>query len=110
VQGPVKAYPLCIHSFRYSPVENVHHGIVCGACPGCLQQGKEIQSPEPSVDPKSHLKPAFDSTSAPGNALDSNVMNIHNVDKHGTTTLTVPLMMTANKVTLKIEPCSTQFS
>jgi hypothetical protein len=51
---------------RYSLGQDVHHGIVCGVCPGCLQQGKKIQSTEPSVEHKVDLKPEFDSKSASG--------------------------------------------
>jgi hypothetical protein len=56
-------------------MEDVHRGTVCSVCPGCLQQGKKIQSTQPSAEHKSDLEPAFD-RSAQGNGLYSDVMNL----------------------------------
>jgi hypothetical protein len=60
----------------YGLWEDVHRGIVCGVCPGCLQQGKKIQYTESSVEHKSDLMRASEDASAPGTVVDCDVMNI----------------------------------
>jgi hypothetical protein len=49
---------------------------LCGICPGCLQQGKKIQSTQLSVERKNNLKLVFESTCAPGTLVDCQFMNL----------------------------------
>lgn len=63
----------------------------------------------PNVTVHSALKLMFNGVSAPGSS-ENDVTNILRCLTNGSTMLTIPLIVNANRVPYKINPCSYSFS